>query len=52
VWLDDPEQVGGLDVALRALADHTLGVTVLGIVGAGFAAYGLYCLIDAYARHP
>lgn len=52
VWHDDPEQVGGLDVALRTLADHTLGVTVLAVAGAGFAAYGLYCLIDAYARHP
>ncbi|WP_433782570.1 hypothetical protein ACQPX6_22180 [Actinomycetospora sp. CA-101289] len=23
VWRDDPEQVGGLDIALRTLADHT-----------------------------
>ncbi|MHC1562459.1 DUF1206 domain-containing protein [Actinomycetospora sp. C-140] len=49
---DDPDEVGGLDVALRALADHTLGTCVLVIAGVGFAAYGLYCLVDAYARHP
>ncbi|GAA4785435.1 DUF1206 domain-containing protein [Actinomycetospora chlora] len=49
---DDPDEVGGLDLALRALADHTLGATVLAVAGVGFAAYGLYCLIDAYARHP
>jgi hypothetical protein len=49
---DDPDEVGGFDLALRALADHTLGTTVLVVAGVGFAAYGLYCLIDAYARHP
>jgi hypothetical protein len=49
---DDPAKVGGLDSALRALADHTVGTTVLAVAGVGFAAYGLYCLIDAYARHP
>lgn len=49
---DDPDDVGGLDLALRALADHTLGATALALAGVGFAAYGLYCLIDAYARHP
>ncbi|MFC5142062.1 DUF1206 domain-containing protein [Actinomycetospora rhizophila] len=49
---DDPAQVGGLDVALRALAEHTLGTMALAIAGVGFAAYGLYCLVDAYARHP
>lgn len=49
---DDPDEVGGLDTALRALAAHTLGTTVLAVAGVGFAAYGLYCLVDAYARHP
>jgi hypothetical protein len=49
---DDPDEVGGFDLALRALADHTLGTTVLVVAGVGFAAYGLYCLIDAYTRHP
>lgn len=49
---DDPDEVGGIDMALRALAAHTLGTTVLAVAGVGFAAYGLYCLVDAYARHP
>jgi hypothetical protein len=49
---DDPDRVGGLDLALRTLADHTLGAAALAIAGVGFAAYGLYCLVDAYARHP
>ncbi|MEJ2890896.1 DUF1206 domain-containing protein [Actinomycetospora aeridis] len=49
---DDPDRVGGLDLALRTLADHTLGTAALAIAGVGFAAYGLYCLVDAYARHP
>ncbi|GAA4921686.1 uncharacterized protein DUF1206 [Actinomycetospora succinea] len=49
---DAPDEVGGIDLALRTLADHTLGTTALAIAGVGFAAYGLYCLVDAYARHP
>jgi hypothetical protein len=49
---DDPDEVAGLDVALRSLADHTLGTTILALAAVGFAAYGLYCLVDAYARHP
>lgn len=52
VFENDPDRVGGLDVALRALADHTVGTAVLAVAGVGFAAYGLYCLVDAYARHP
>ena len=51
--LDDaPDEVAGLDVALRTVAEHTLGTTALALAGLGFAAYGLYCLVDAYARHP
>ena len=51
--LDDaPDEVAGLDVALRTVAEHTLGTTALAIASLGFAAYGLYCLVDAYARHP
>ncbi|WP_433028207.1 DUF1206 domain-containing protein [Actinomycetospora sp. CA-053990] len=49
---DDPDEVAGLDVALRTVAEHTLGTTALAIASLGFAAYGLYCLVDAYARHP
>ena len=51
--LDDaPDEVAGLDVALRTVAEHTLGTTALAIASLGFAAYGLYCLVDDYARHP
>ena len=47
-----PDEVGGLDQALRTLAQHTLGAAVLALAAVGFAAYGLYCLVDAWARHP
>ena len=51
--LDDaPDEVAGLDVALRTVAEHTLGTTALAIASLGFAAYGLSCLVDDYARHP
>lgn len=33
-------------------SEHTPGTTALAIASLGFAAYGLYCLVDAYARHP
>ena len=49
---DDPDRIGGVDLALRTLADHTLGAVALLVTAAGFAAYGLYCGVDAWARHP
>ena len=49
---NDPDRIGGVDVALRALAAHTLGAAALILAALGFAAYGLYCLVDARARHP
>lgn len=40
----DANQATGLDGALRRLAVHTWGIVVVVIVGAGFAAYGIFCL--------
>ena len=38
-------QATGLDGALRRLATETWGLVVVVIVGAGFAAYGVFCLM-------
>jgi Domain of Unknown Function (DUF1206) len=46
----DPARAGGLDVALRALGSTTLGSSLLVVVAAGFAAYGLFCVADAATR--
>lgn len=45
----DPERSGGLDDALRTLLDQPGGAVLVGLIGAGVAAYGLYCL--GWARH-
>ena len=46
----DPRRAGGLDAALRALGETGLGDTLLVVVALGFAAFGLYCLVDAATR--
>lgn len=46
----DPRRAGGLDAALRALGETGLGDTLLIVVALGFAAFGLYCLVDAATR--
>jgi len=47
----NPEQAGGLDAALHALADLPFGAIILWIVGAGLIIYGLFCFARArYAR--
>ena len=51
-WDDAPGRIGGVDVALRTIAAHTLGATMFCVAAVGFAAYFVYCVIDAYARHP
>ncbi len=51
-WDDAPRRIGGVDVALRTIAAHTLGATMFCVAAVGFAAYFVYCVIDAYARHP
>ena len=39
---NDPEKAGGLDGALTAVLALPLGVPLVGLVAAGFAAYGAY----------
>lgn len=47
----DPEAAGGLDAAIRALLEVTGGPFLVGFIGAGLAAYGVYCFFRArYAR--
>ncbi|UJW33296.1 DUF1206 domain-containing protein [Saccharothrix sp. AJ9571] len=46
----DPGQAGGLDAALRTLADQPFGPVLLIAVAAGFAAFGAYCFGAAWAH--
>ena len=46
----DPGRAGGLDAALRALGSTALGSSLLVVVAAGFAAFGLFCFVDAATR--
>jgi hypothetical protein len=47
----DPEKAGGLDAALKSLADLPFGQVVLWLIGAGVVAYGVYCFARArYTR--
>lgn len=47
----DAETAGGLDGAIQALLGVYLGPLLVGLVGAGFVAYGIFCLFRArYAR--
>lgn len=47
----DPETAGGLDSALRSLADLPFGAVILWVVGAGLVLYGLFCFARArYAK--
>ncbi|WP_136708743.1 DUF1206 domain-containing protein [Agromyces sp. H66] len=47
----DPEKAGGLDAALKSLADLPFGQVILWLVGAGLVVYGVYCFARAkYAR--
>ncbi len=41
----DAAQATGLDGALRRLAFESWGVIIVAIVGIGFAAYGIFCLV-------
>ena len=48
----NPEQAGGLDEALQALARQGHGRLLLGVVAVGLVAYGSYMLLIAwYRRH-
>lgn len=49
----DPDEAYGLDGALATLRDQPYGAVLLGLVGLGLAAYGLYCGVNArYRRFP
>ncbi|GMA29664.1 DUF1206 domain-containing protein [Arenivirga flava] len=43
----DPEQAGGIDVALQTVAGLPFGQVLLVLVGAGFVAYGVYSVLRA-----
>lgn len=50
-WQRDPEEAGGLDSALRSLADSALGTVLLLVVALGLVLYGVYSFARArYAR--
>jgi len=46
----NPDQVGGLDEALQALARQGHGRLLLGVVAVGLVAYGSYMLLIAWYR--
>lgn len=48
--LSDADRAGGLDAALRTLAETPLGPALLVVVALGFGAFGLYCGADAALR--
>lgn len=46
----NPEEAGGLDRALKTLAGQPFGTIALVLVGAGLAAFGVYCFAAARAH--
>jgi hypothetical protein len=51
VFASDPKAAGGLDGAIAAALQLPGGPWIAGFIGAGFAAYGVFCLFRArYAR--
>ncbi len=46
----DPGEATGLDGALRRLAVHGWGRLVVALVGVGFVAYGIFCLVTFTRR--
>jgi hypothetical protein len=46
----DPAKARGLDAALRTLAAQPYGLLLLGIVAAGLAAFGVFCLLQSRYR--
>lgn len=50
-WQSDPEEAGGLDTALRSLADTAPGTVLLVVVALGLVLYGVYSFARArFAR--
>lgn len=46
----NPEEAGGLDKALRTLAEQPFGTVALLLVAVGLAAYGVYCFAAARSQ--
>ena len=46
----DPDRARGLDAALRTVAAQPYGVVLLSLIALGFAAFGLYCFLQARYR--
>jgi hypothetical protein len=46
----DPTRSAGMNAVLRALSVTRFGIAGLVAIATGIAAFGVYCLIDAYAR--
>jgi hypothetical protein len=46
----DPTRSAGMNAVLRMLSTTPLGIAGLVVIAFGIAAFGVYCLIDAYAR--
>ena len=46
----DPDKARGLDAALKTLAANSWGVWLLGLIGLGIAAFGVYCFAQAKYR--
>jgi hypothetical protein len=46
----DPDRARGLDAALRTTAAQPYGVVLLSLIALGFAAFGLYCFLQARYR--
>lgn len=44
---NDPRQANGLDAALKELLQEPYGSWMLGVVAAGLALYGAFCLVSA-----
>jgi len=49
-WQYDPAKARGLDGALRMTASSGVGRWLVGVVGIGLIAFGLYCAIEARWR--
>lgn len=47
-WTFDPDKAGGLDSALHKLLDESYGPALIGAIGAGLIAFGLYCFAWAW----
>jgi hypothetical protein len=47
----DPDEVRGLSETFREMLSQPGGAWIVGFVGAGFIAFGVYCVLLAFHRH-